>query len=92
MQHETITHDSGTKKPPIEPKAEATKTVFANESEPVVRFKIDGLVKSLNKPVRGSDLYRVAGEPKSLKLGGKEIANDSEPVEIDDDAELKITR
>jgi hypothetical protein len=90
--NETLTHD---KKAHAETKTETAKPVHSEatgSAEPVVRFKVDGLIKSLNKPVRGTDLYRVAGEPKLLKLGSKEIANDYQLVEIDDDAELKIVR
>lgn len=58
----------------------------------VVRFKIDGVEKSLSKPVIGMELYRVAGSPKSVSVGGKKIENNNEPVEIEDGAEVTITR
>lgn len=89
--NETATHDLGKEKKATEEKTDR-KPVLAEGTggtDPVVRFKVDGVVKSLNKPVTGADLYRVAGTPKSLKLGGKEIKNDSEPVEIEQDAEVK---
>jgi hypothetical protein len=59
---------------------------------PVVRFTVDGVVKSLQKPVTGADLYRVAGQPKSLSVGGRSIENNSDPVEIEDGAEATLTR
>ena len=90
---EKHSHDSGKEK---NPKAEKTeKSVLAEGTggaSPVVRFKIDGIVKSLNKPVTGYELYRAAGQPHSLSLGGKHVNNDAEPVEIEDDAELTSSR
>lgn len=58
----------------------------------VVRFKVDGVQKSLSKPVTGLELYRVAGSPKSVSVGGKKIKNDGEPVEIEDGAEVTVDR
>ena len=42
--------------------------------------------------MRGADLYRVAGNPESLKVGGKAVSNDTEIVDIPDDAEVQISR
>lgn len=58
----------------------------------VVRFEIDGVQKSLSKPVTGAEFYRVAGNPKAVSVGGKKINNDNEPVEIEDGAKVTITR
>jgi hypothetical protein len=92
---EEAAHHGGTKRASQEPKAEDFKPVLpegTGGASPVVRFEIDGQVKSLSRPVRGTDLYRVAGDPKSLKVGGKAISNDTEIVDVPDDAEVAITR
>jgi hypothetical protein len=57
----------------------------------VARFTVDGQVKSLNRPISGADLYRICGSPKKLTAGGRAIADDSEPIDLADDAELKAS-
>lgn len=94
QSHETPTHESGQKKTPNDAKTETGKPVVpenAGSPSPVVRFKIDGTVKSLNRPVTGADLHRVSGSPKSLKHGSQEIKNDYKQVDLEDDAELKAS-
>jgi hypothetical protein len=54
----------------------------------VVRFTVNGQVKSLNLPVTGAELHRVAGGAVTVTVGGTVIANDTEPVDLPDDAEV----
>jgi hypothetical protein len=54
----------------------------------VVRFTINGQVKSLNLPVSGAELYRVAGSPQKLTVGGHVVANNTETLDLADDAEV----
>lgn len=54
----------------------------------VVRFTLNGQVKSLNLPVSGADLYRLSGGAKKLTVGGHAVANDGEPIDLADDAEV----
>jgi hypothetical protein len=106
--NERSTHDSGTQKAGHDPKTHdpAHETTHDAKGEkkpvlggsgtlgetPVVRFKVDGQVKSLNRPVTGTELYRVAGNPQSVEVGGKKVKNDSEIVDIEDDEEIKVSR
>ena len=56
-----------------------------------MRFKLGDQVKSLNLPVTGAELHRISGGATKLTVGGKAIENNSEPVEIADDAEVSAT-
>ena len=57
----------------------------------VVRFTLNGQVKSLNPPVSGAELHRVAGSPAKLMVGGHAVANTTEPFDLADDAEVTAT-
>lgn len=92
--HEATAHDTAVKSPPKETKSDpsksADKPVLAEGTGgiKVVRFKLGDQVKSLNLPVTGAELHRIAGGATKLTIGGKAVENNSEPVEIADDAEV----
>jgi len=87
MPHETATHSSGANRTSEHQKADAPKVGAIS----VARFTVNGQVKSLNRPVTGAELYRIAGSPEKLTVDGKAIANDAEPIDLADDAELKAS-
>jgi len=53
-----------------------------------VRFKLDGNVKTVNKPVTGAALHVLAGNPASLVGPAGPVPNDHEPYDLKHDAEL----
>jgi len=53
-----------------------------------VRFKLDGNVKTVNKPVTGAALHVLAGNPASLTGPAGPVPNDHEPYDLKHDAEL----
>ena len=53
-----------------------------------VRFKLDGNVKTVNKPVTGAALHVLAGNPPSLVGPAGPVPNDHEPYDLKHDAEL----
>lgn len=53
-----------------------------------VRFKLDGKVKTVNKPVTGAALHVLAGNPASLAGPAGAVPNDHEPYDLKHDAEL----
>ena len=53
-----------------------------------VRFKLDGNVKTVNKPVTGATLHVLAGNPASLIGPAGPVPNDHEPYDLKHDAEL----
>jgi hypothetical protein len=53
-----------------------------------VRFKLDGNVKTVNKPVTGAALHVLAGNPASLVGPAGPVPNDHEPYDLPHDAEL----
>ena len=53
-----------------------------------VRFKLDGNVKTVNKPVTGAALHVLAGNPASLAGPAGPVPNDHEPYDLKHDAEL----
>jgi len=95
--HEAPAHDTAVKSPPKETKADpaksADKPILAEGTGgiKVARFTLNGQVKSLNLPVTGAELHRIAGGATKLTIGGKAVENNGEPVEVADDAELTAT-
>ena len=53
-----------------------------------VRFRLNGQVKTINHPITGAALHVLAGNPTSLTMGGREIPNSSETVDLKEDQEL----
>ena len=60
-----------------------------------IRFKLDGSVRSIDEPVTGAALHRLAGEtdgyPVNLKTGGVDVPNDDEPFDLEFDQEFTTT-
>ena len=56
-----------------------------------VRFKLNGLTKSINLPVTGAELHRLAGNPATLITGDVAVPNTSAPFVLTQDAELVST-
>jgi hypothetical protein len=54
-----------------------------------IRFRLDGNVKTINRPVTGAALHVLAGNPATLTAdGGGAVPNSYEPFELKEDAEL----
>lgn len=86
--HETETHP-GAKTTSNAPDAPPKGTLMEGTGGiKVARFTVNGQVKSLNLPVTGAELHRVAGNPAKLTMGGKAVANDTEALEIADGADI----
>jgi hypothetical protein len=60
-----------------------------------VHVKINGVAKTLPRPVTGDSLRRLAGEipghPVTLTSGGKIVPRDNQPLEVKDGQEFSTT-
>jgi hypothetical protein len=55
----------------------------------VIRFRLDGVVKTLNGPVTGNSLHAVAGYPDRLETAdGREVPKNGDEFKIDPDSEF----
>lgn len=91
-QHEA--HASDKSQPPVpkhEAQADPHVLMEGTGGIKVARFTLNGQVKSLNLPVTGAELHRIAGGAQKLTVNGKAVANDSEPLDLADDAAVTAT-
>jgi hypothetical protein len=56
-----------------------------------VRFRLDGRVKTVSRPVTGAALHSIAGNPTGLTSGGVAVPNDFKPFALIQDQELVST-
>lgn len=55
---------------------------------PLVRFKIDGVVKSPSGPITGESLYALAGNPALLVSDGSKVEKNDKPIAVHHDQEF----
>ena len=53
-----------------------------------VRFKLDGVVKTLPEPITGLALHTIAGHPSSLTSEGVPVPKDHTPFDVSEDQEF----
>jgi hypothetical protein len=77
--------------PPPKPADDPKVLTGTPLNPPMLRFKLNGVSKSIlvgSQRLTGADLYRIAGGPEKLTAGGKAIANDAEPLDLADNADV----
>ena len=92
-QHATHEAKPKTEPPPVPPKPADDPKVLTETpfNPPMLRFKLNGVSKSIqvgSRRLTGADLYRIAGGPQKLTASGKAIANDAEPLDLADNADV----
>ena len=92
----TVIAGAGVDKKPATAPISSSALVQPHGQTGMVRFKLDGPVKTVNTPVTGAQLHRMAGAidgyPVKLKAGGSEVPDNDEPFEIKQDQELSTTK